>query len=80
MNVLFQKPLLQCGVKYLLLVLHRCKILVLKMIQVLTFNLITSCIPNGINIGRIVVWTSEIKIYLRALANPCLCFDWYCVK
>lgn len=75
MIVLFKKPLLQPG-KYLLLVLHVCKILELKMIRGLTFNLLTSCVPNGINIGRVIVWTSDRKIYLHALGNPCLCFHW----
>lgn len=53
--------------KYLLMVLHGCKVLVLKMIQRLTFNFLTSYIPGGMNIGRIIVWTSEIKMYLYAL-------------
>lgn len=79
MIVLLRKPLLQHR-KYLLLVRYGCKILVLKVIQGLTFNLLTSCIPNGMNTGRISVWTSEIKIYLHALGDLCLCFDWYCMK
>lgn len=64
MIILLKNPLLHHG-KYLFLMLHGYKIPVLKMIQGLAFNLLTSCISNGINRGKNIVWNSEIQIDLH---------------
>lgn len=64
MIVLLKSPLLQHG-NYLLFRLYRYKIPVLKIIQGLAFNLLTFCISSGRNRGKIIVWTSEIQIYLH---------------
>lgn len=64
MVVLLKNPLHHHG-NYLLFMLYRYKIPVLKMIQGLIFNLLTYCISNGINRGKIIVWTSEIQTDLH---------------